>query len=102
MRRSELWLGGVLVLLAGCDGTPADNAATANDVIQMTPEPANNGAIDNAATANVAVPANATEPSRNEAKTDPEPRLQPKPAPKPDKKPEPMEHPPGHEMKNMQ
>lgn len=109
MSRTELWWGGALVLLAGCNGAAGDNVAdgglanaTADNVLQMMPEPAHNAAMDNATTANVAVPANVNEPPRDGQKTSPESRRQSKPASTPDKKPEPMAHPPGHEMNNME
>lgn len=95
-----------LALLAACNNDPVsqqapDTARTvANDVVEDLTT------TSNLATENVAVPSdNAVGATGgHSAHQGPEPAPQPRstPAPKPDGKTKPVEHPPGHDMGNMQ
>lgn len=92
-----------LALLAACNNNPAsqqapDTARTvANDVVEDL-----TGTTNNLATENVAVPSDKAVGATggHSAHQGPEPAS--KSAPKPDGKTKPVEHPPGHDMGNMQ
>ncbi len=96
-----------LVLLAACNNDPAsqqapDTARTvANDVVDDL-----TGTTGNLPTENVAVPSGkavgATGGHSAHQRPEPAPQPRSKPAPKPDGEAKPVEHPPGHDMGNMQ